>query len=158
MRDCNGMNTYSGQYKKTSRDLKKNIEDMPKKDDPKSIGKRNELIVIAKLLEHCFDVYYQQVQMNVDCIIKLDENCYIDIEIKSTSSINNVNPHRFNGPSKRNRRNNLYYIFYVERDDDFFIIPSSEIVSKLDMKKERWQKYKNDEGFKLLKNYKLTCD
>lgn len=157
MPDCNEMNTYSGQYKKASRELRKRIKDMPE-DSPQSIGKRNEYIVIAKLLEHCFDVYYQQVQMNVDCIIKLDENCYIDVEIRSTSFNSNVTPYSFNGLSKRNRRNNLYYIFYVARDEDFFIIPSNETVCKLDLKKERWQKYKNDEGLKLLKNYKLTCD
>jgi len=55
--------------------------------DSASFGKRQEYTVIAELLRRGFDVYATLVDdQGIDCIIRLNEKKYIDIQIKARSS------------------------------------------------------------------------
>ena len=73
-----------------------------------------------------------------------------------------------------NPRDNFYFIFYTEKNDTFWVIPSRDLVDlcvvnpsgknkgKMNLslpksdsggKADRFESYKDDNGFKLLKQY-----
>jgi hypothetical protein len=54
--------------------------------DTASFGRRHEYIAAAELLKRGFDIYMTLVDdQGIDCIIRLDENRYIDVQIKARS-------------------------------------------------------------------------
>ncbi|HGJ64876.1 TPA: hypothetical protein ENS27_05730 [bacterium] len=54
--------------------------------DTASFGKRQEYSVVAELLKRGFDVYMTLVyDQGIDCIIRLDNMRYLDVQIKARS-------------------------------------------------------------------------
>jgi len=52
-----------------------------------SYGKRQEYIAVAELLRRGFDVYMTLVDdQGIDCVIRINENRYLDIQIKARSA------------------------------------------------------------------------
>lgn len=141
--------------------------------DTASFGKRQEYIVIAELLKRGFDVYMTLVDdQGIDCVVRLDSEHYIDIQIKARSK-DAKNWCGFAAMSFEPRAN-LYFIFYTEKNDTMWIVPSAELsllcrsnasgknVGKRSIafpkrndgtKAEQYEKYRNDNGFELLKQF-----
>jgi hypothetical protein len=139
-----------------------------------SFGKRQEYSVIAELLKRNFDVYMTLVDdQGIDCVVRLSEKSYIDIQIKARSKTAR-NWNVFAAMSFVSRKN-LFFIFYTEKNNTFWIIPSKELeklcfknksgkhkgkkrlnLPKLDNgdRAKAFNKYKNDKGFSLLNNNK----
>jgi hypothetical protein len=137
--------------------------------DTASFGKRQEYIVVAELLKRGFDVYMTLVDdQGIDCIIRLDNKRYLDIQIKARSK--DAKRWNFFAAMTIKPRDNFYFIFYTEKNNKFWIIPSKDVV-KLGIKNksgknkgkisltlpkkkgQRFQKYINDNGFNLLRKY-----
>ncbi|MBD3359243.1 MAG: hypothetical protein GF365_00845 [Candidatus Buchananbacteria bacterium] len=138
--------------------------------DTASFGKRQEYVVIAELLKRGFDVYMTLVDdQGIDCIIRINDKKYIDIQIKARSKT--AKQGSVFAAMTVNPRNNFYWIFYTEIDNNYWIIPSKDLVklcqinklgknvgkmhlslpkSGLGSKALKYEKYKNDNGFKLL--------
>ncbi|MBE7551280.1 MAG: hypothetical protein HS126_09435 [Anaerolineales bacterium] len=141
--------------------------------DTASFGKRQEYSVIAELLKRGFDVYLTLVDdQGIDCVIRLDHQRYLDIQIKARSqSAQEWN--RFAALSFE-IRDNFFFIFYLEKNNTYWVIPSRELVDlcfvnrsgvnagrmtlilpKLDStdKASKFERYKNNNGFKLLETF-----
>jgi hypothetical protein len=146
--------------------------------DRASFGKRAEYSVVAELLKRDFDVYMPLVDdQGIDCIIRLDNKTYLDVQIKARSK--DAKQSNFFPAMTFKPRDNFYFIFYTEKNNNFWVIPSKK-VKKLGSKNESgknarkisvtlprietgnraksFQKYKNDNGFNLLKKYGQTAD
>lgn len=143
--------------------------------DTASFGKRQDYSVIAELLRRGFDVYMTLVDdQGIDCVVRLDEKRYIDIQIKARSKTAKYRSY-FSAMSTK-PRDNYFFIFYLEKNESFWVVPSNELVSlcfsnvsgkhkgKLSFllpkqehgeKADRFQKYKNENGFALLKQFGL---
>jgi len=100
--------------------------------DLASFGKRQEFIAIAELLKRGFDVYIPLIDdQQIDCVIRKMVNgkpVYIDVQIKARSK--DCKPHnaaRFSAMTIK-PRDNYFFIFYSERLDTYWIIPSKELV------------------------------
>ncbi len=148
--------------------------------DSASYGKRQEFKAIAKLLEIGFDVYTTLVDdQGIDCIIRINANRYLDIQIKARSVDKYILKNRgfFPQLAITDPRDNYFFILYAQHIDSYWIIPSLDIVRMEDeegtniskMKSgnkegrfsvkvagancnpfERFEKYRNENGFKLL--------
>lgn len=138
-----------------------------------SFGKRQEYFVVAELLKRNYDVYMTLVDdQGIDCIIRLDDKRYLDIQIKARS-IDAKQWYFFAGLDYK-PRDNFFFIFYTERNNSIWVIPSVELeqlcsinksgknVGKMhlnlpkndkDRKSEKFDRYKNENGFNLLKNF-----
>jgi hypothetical protein len=145
-----------------------------------SYGKRQEFKAIVKLLELGFDVYTTLVDdQGIDCVLRINANRYLDIQIKARS-IENCNLKQrgyFAQLPITEPRDNYFFILYSEHVDSYWIIPSLEIVEmakegghnvcimKSGKKEgrysvriagatcnpfERFEKYRNENGFRLL--------
>lgn len=134
--------------------------------DSASFGKRQEYVVVAELLKRGFDVYMTLVDdQGIDCIVRLDDKRYLDIQIKARSS--KAKQWNFFAALRiENPRDNYYFIFYTEKDNNFYIIPSKEVVAlgvtnktgkhagviNLNISQTaRFEKYKNEYGFTFLR-------
>lgn len=139
--------------------------------DTASFGKRQEYSVISELLKRGFDVYMTLVDdQGIDCVIRVNNKRYLDIQIKARSR--GVKHWNFFPQLHFEPRDNFYFIFYTEKDNNFWIIPSKDIknfgnkmksgknVGTISLslpktekgaKTEKFKKYKNEDGFKLLK-------
>jgi hypothetical protein len=140
--------------------------------DTASYGKRREYIAIAELLKRGFDVYMTLVDdQGIDCVIRLNENKYLDIQIKARSK-EAIQWNVFAAMSFEPREN-LYFIFYTELNDSYWTIPSIELAElcyqnisgkhvgkrrfalpkqKSGLKVDKYSKYKNENGFNLLRD------
>ncbi len=139
--------------------------------DTASFGRRQEYSVIAELLKRGFDVYMTLVDdKGIDCIIRLNDRRYLDIQIKARSK--NAKQWNFFAAMSFEVRNNFYFIFYTEKNDNFWVIPSEDVkklgqenksgknAGKISLslpkiaygdKALKFEKYRNDNGFKFLK-------
>jgi hypothetical protein len=139
--------------------------------DAASFGKRQEYSVIAELLKRDFDVYMTLVDdQGIDCIIRLDNERYLDIQIKARSK--KAQQWNFFAAMSFKPRDNFYFILYTERDNNFWVMPSKDVMAlgiknksglnagkisltlpKIDTSSKalKFKKYKNDNGFNLLK-------
>lgn len=137
--------------------------------DTASFGKRQEYSVISELLKRGLDVYATLVDdQGIDCVIRVNNKRYLDIQIKARSK--GAKNWSFFPQLYFKSRDNFYFIFYTEKDNNFWIIPSEDIkrlgnkmksgknvgtislrIPKSDKGKENFKKYRNDSGFKLLK-------
>jgi hypothetical protein len=96
--------------------------------DSASFGKRQEYLVIAELLKRGFDVYLTLVDdQGIDCVIRLDEKRYLDIQIKGRSK--NAKQWNWFAAMSFEPRENLFFIFYTEKNETFWVIPSSDLVN-----------------------------
>lgn len=98
-----------------------------------SFGKRQEYIAVAELLRRNLDVYMTLVDdQQIDCIVRSVKNGkprYIDVQIKARSrDCMPKNAARFAAMEIREPRRNFYFMFYSERADTYWIIPSEQLV------------------------------
>ncbi len=138
-----------------------------------SFGKRQEYIVVAELLKRNFNVYMTLVDdQGIDCIVRFDEHCYIDLQIKARSE----NAKYFNlfSAMKFEPKDNYFFIFYTEKNDTFWIMPSHDVAEYAQQNKDgkhqgkyalrlpksekssnndKFEKYKNENGFQMLKEF-----
>ncbi len=141
--------------------------------DSASFGKRQEYVVIAELLRRGFDVYMTLVDdQGIDCIIRLDNNCYVDIQIKARST--KAKQWNLFAAMSISPYDNYFFIFYIEANDTLWVIPSKDVVQLASMNKtgknagkfslplpksditdkaKEFQKYKGEAGFDLLRNF-----
>ncbi|MEM0135340.1 MAG: hypothetical protein QXU18_08975 [Thermoplasmatales archaeon] len=103
--------------------------------DTASFGKRQEYTAIAEMLKRGFDVYMTLVDdQGIDCVIRRECNGnpdYLDIQIKARSKECKPNDAaRFAAMNIPNPRSNLWFIFYSEQLDKYWIINSMELTSK----------------------------
>ncbi len=141
--------------------------------DTASFGKRQEYSVVAELLKRGFDVYMTLVDdQGIDCIIRLDNKRYLDVQIKARSK--DAQQWNFFAAMSFQPRENFYFIFYTEKNNTFWIIPSKDAeelgiknksgknAGKISLtlpktekgdKARKFEKYKNDRGFNLLRKY-----
>jgi len=95
--------------------------------DSASFGKRQEFVVIAELLKEGFDVYLTLVDdQGIDCIIRLDQDHYLDIQIKARSN-SAKKPYRF-AALQIEPRDNYFFIFYTEDNTAFWTMPSRDVI------------------------------
>lgn len=93
--------------------------------DTASFGERQEYSVVAQLLRLGFDVYMTLVDdQGIDCVVRLDERRYLDIQIKARSS--DAKQWNFFAAMSFTPRPKLYFIFYTKRNDSYWVIPSQE--------------------------------
>jgi hypothetical protein len=134
-----------------------------------TFGRWAECRVFAELVKRGFDLYTPLVDdKGIDCIVRKEEEgkvCYLEIQIKARSR-GVKHPFRF-ARLKIKPRKNYFFIFFTEEDGNFWIIPSEDLVKlakrnksgvnkgtyTIDLRVETYQKYLNDSGFNLLKNY-----
>jgi hypothetical protein len=143
--------------------------------DSASFGKRQEYVVVAELLKRGFDIYMTLVDdQGIDCVMRIDENTYIDIQIKARSKT--AKQWNFFAAMTIQPRDNYYFIFYLETNDTFWVLPSIDVVNlaitnkngkhsgkhsltlpKVDTthKAEVFSVYKGENGFDLLRNLKF---
>jgi len=141
----------------------------------KSFGERCEYAAIAELLKRGLDVYKTLVDdRGIDCIVRINNKRYIDIQIKARSKNVREGDEAFFAGLEILPRENFFYIFYSEYLDTFWVIPSRDVVKKawkaksgenvgtyniylIGHKKgkayplDRYKKYENENGFALLK-------
>ena len=141
--------------------------------DSASFGKRQEYVVVAELLKRGFDVYMTLVDdQGIDCIIRIDNPTYIDIQIKARSST--AKQWNFFAAMTIEPKQNYYFIFYIEKNDTLWVMPSHDVVnyaitnkngknagkhsltlpkSETTAKAIEFSKYKGEAGFELLRAY-----
>ncbi|MGC9124177.1 MAG: hypothetical protein ACP5IB_08975 [Thermoplasmata archaeon] len=97
----------------------------------KSFGERYEYIAISQLLMKGYDVYKTLVDdQGIDCIIrKLNDSrpCYVDLQIKARSK-DSDNPALFANIKINKPRENYVFLFFSEKLNKFWIIPSEDLV------------------------------
>ncbi len=144
----------------------------------KSFGERYEYIGISQLLMKGYDVYKPLVDdQGIDCIIrKLNDSrpCYVDLQIKARSK-ECKNPALFAGMKINKPRKNYVFLFFSEKLNKFWIIPSEDLVkiasqNKSGKNKEKYNidlistkknfdQYEGDNGFKKLdKVFENICN
>ena len=100
----------------------------------KSFGERYEYRAISELLEHGYDVYKTLIDdQGIDCIIRKvvnDSPKYVVLQIKARSETAK-DPATFSAMDIKNPRANYAFMFYSERLDEFWIIPSIDLVKGL---------------------------
>ena len=139
--------------------------------DTASFGRRQEYIAAAELLRRGFDVYMTLVDdQGIDCVIRLDGNRYIDLQIKARSK--SAQQGSFFAAMKITARKNLWYMFFAETLGHYWLLPSTDVVALGHQNKngkhagkvhltlprresgvvwERFSKYCDDAGFELLR-------
>jgi len=91
-----------------------------------SFGKRQEYSVVAELLRHGFDVYMTLVDdQGIDCVVRLDATRYVDIQIKARSK--DAKQWSTFAAMDFEPRANLFFIFYTEKNESFWTIPSLDL-------------------------------
>lgn len=99
-----------------------------------SFGKRQEYIAIAELLRRGFDVYMTLVDdQGIDCVVRRVVKGvpdYLDIQIKARSKDTQPGNYGRFSAMEIDPRPNLYFIFYSERADQYWIFPSLELVGE----------------------------
>lgn len=96
-----------------------------------SFGKRQEFVAIAELLRRNYDVYLTLVDdQGIDCVIRQGPNKYFDVQIKARSKdCNPKNAGNFPQLVVPEPRKNYIFIFYSERINKYWIIPSTVLVA-----------------------------
>lgn len=96
-----------------------------------SFGKRQEYVAIAELLRRNYDVYMTLVDdQGIDCVVRQGPNKFFDVQIKARSKdCNPKNASHFPQLVVPEPRKNYIFIFYSERIDKYWVIPSTTLVS-----------------------------
>lgn len=136
-----------------------------------SFGRRHEYIAAAELLKRGFDVYMTLVDdQGIDCVIRIDERNYLDIQIKARSRTAKQ-PNLFAG-MKFVPRPNLWFVFFTEMTGHYWVIPSTDVARfgyrnksgknkgkislslphrEIGVRAARFQQYRDDIGFDLMR-------
>ncbi|MFB0554018.1 MAG: hypothetical protein ACETWQ_11995 [Phycisphaerae bacterium] len=139
--------------------------------DTASFGRRQEYSVIAELLKRDFDVYMTLVDdQGIDCVIRLNDKRYLDIQIKARSK--EAKQWNFFAAMSFGVRDNFYFIFYTEKNNNFWVMPPKDVkklgienksgknAGKISLslpktesgdKASKFDKYKNEKGFAALR-------
>ncbi|MFD0695740.1 hypothetical protein ACFQZT_16770 [Paenibacillus sp. GCM10027628] len=134
-----------------------------------SVNKRLKYIVYSELLKQKFEIFINPLEdAGIDCVIRLNDKIYIDVYIKVRSSMDE-NWNTFAAMTVMPRENAIY-IFYLEKNNSYWVIPSEHLIkiSKVkhlgrvtfsvpieeDDSKQISMKYKNSAGFEHLRNMK----
>lgn len=101
--------------------------------DSASFGKRMEYIAVAQLLKRNFDVYMTLVDdQQIDCVLRGGPEAnprYIDVQIKARSKDCKPNSMgRFAAMRIKHPRPNLYFLFYSECADLYWVMCSMDVV------------------------------
>ena len=112
----------------------------------------------------------------IDCVVRLDEARYLDIQIKARSK-DAEQPSLFAAMTVEPREN-LFFIFYTEVNDMLWVMPSKDVVDlgstnvsgknegKLSLslpgsrstdRTERFSRYRGEEGFELLRRFRKNA-
>lgn len=138
-----------------------------------SFGKRQEYAVVAELLKRGYDVYMTLVDdQGIDCIVRIDDKTYIDIQIKARSRT--AEQWNLFAGMAITPRDNYFFIFYLEKNNTFWVLPSADVVRQASTnesgknkgkhslslpkcettdKAKKFSIYKGDAGFCLLRSY-----
>lgn len=93
-------------------------------------GKKGEYKVIGRLLGKGYPIYTPLMDIEgIDCIIRNDKGLLLEIQVKSTGK-NNKKPYKIVFKWDKKARKNYVFIFYVEREDSFWIIPSEYLAGE----------------------------
>ena len=94
-----------------------------------SFGKRQEYKAVAELLGLGYDVYIPLVDdKQIDCVLRINENRYLDIQIKARSKQVDISTGAvFAGGKRVDPRDTYFYIFYSEHIDTYWIMPSLKL-------------------------------
>ena len=106
-----------------------------------SFGKRQEYIAVAELLKRGCDVYMTLVDdKQIDCVLRIDDNKYLDIQIKARSKQVKIERRAvFAGGKRPDPRDTYFYIFYSEHLDTYWIMPSLKLEEYATMgKNDKW--------------------
>lgn len=100
--------------------------------DTASFGKRQEYTAIAELLKRQFDVYMTLVDdQGIDCVIRRESGGkldYLDVQIKARSrECVPWDAGRFAGMNILKPRKNLWFIFYSEQLNKYWVINSIKL-------------------------------
>jgi hypothetical protein len=147
------------------------VRNKKKYRDTASFGRRQEYSVIAELLKRGFDVYMTLVDdQGIDCVIRLNDERYLDIQIKARSK--EAKQWNFFAAMSFGVRDNFYFIFYTEKNNHFWVMPSRDVkelgienksgknAGKISLslpktesgdKASKFDKYKNEKGFAALR-------
>lgn len=142
-----------------------------------SYGKRQEFVMMSELLKRGFDVYMTLVDdQGIDCIVRISETCYIDIQIKARSEIAKHGC-TFAAMTVKPKKN-YFFIFYTEINNKIWVVPSVDVKAlsytnregknqgkcRIDFpkneKSKNWksfEKYLGENGFNLLRDYEKNC-
>ena len=94
--------------------------------DTASFGKRQEYSVITELLKRGFDVYMTLVDdQGIDCVLRVDDKKYLDVQIKARSK--EAKQWNFFAAMSFDVRDNFYFIFYTEKNNNLWVIPSKDV-------------------------------
>ena len=111
-----------------------------------AFGKAQEFRVVSELLKRGFQVFLPVVDdEGVDLLVRNRIGKYIEVQIKARSA-NAKNSHFFSRLSVK-PKDNYYFIFFTEKDENFWIIPSEEL-EKIAVK---------NKGAKIKVNILLSC-
>jgi hypothetical protein len=105
-----------------------------------SFGKRQEYVAIAELLRRGHDVYQTLVDdQGIDCVLRREVNSspkYIDLQIKARSKKAAIRDAAyFGGHPIPNPRPNYLFMFFSERAQNYWVIPSLKLVNLVNTKK-----------------------
>lgn len=93
-------------------------------------GKQQEFMAVAELMRRGFDVYLTLVDnKGIDCILRIDESRYLDIQIKARSA--NINPKNFGYYpllAVPTDRDNHFFIFYSDAVSKYWVLPATDII------------------------------
>ena len=93
-----------------------------------AIGKSQEYKAVAALLGLGYDVYIPVVDdKQIDCVLRIDDNRYLDIQIKARSKQTKYNMAGVFTAKDFEPRDTYFFIFYSEEIDTYWIIPSREL-------------------------------
>ncbi len=105
------------------------------------IGKIQEYVVVTELLKQGYDVYMPLVDdKQIDCVLRIDDNRYLDIQIKARSKQVEISRGGvFAGGKRVDPRDTYFYIFYSEHIDTYWIMPSLKLEKYAPMgKNDKW--------------------
>ena len=93
-----------------------------------AFGKRQEYRAVAELLNRGYDVYMPLVDdKQIDCVLRIDDNRYLDIQIKARSKQAKFNMGGVFTAKDFEPRDTYFFIFYSEEIDTYWIMPSRKL-------------------------------
>ncbi len=93
-------------------------------------GKKGEYKVIGRLLDRGYPVYAPIVDIEgVDCILRNNKGKLIEVQVKSSGQ-DAKEPYKIVFKWDKKSRRNYFFIFYIEKEDAYWIIPSEYLTGK----------------------------
>jgi len=94
-------------------------------------GKRIEFWIIGEMLKQGLDVYVPLVDDNaIDAVVRRPDGSFIEAQIKARSKDVADGDAALFAAIPHEHRNNYWFIFYSERLDSMWIMPSEEFIKE----------------------------